>query len=251
MELVDNMESVLIKLSGEFLRSPNGCNPDGCNANEHTPNGFNHERLKDFADQIKKLSTKNNFGIVIGGGNFFRGSKQGVQLKMQQTGADAVGMLATVMNGIILQDIFRQANLESVVLSAFSIDSMVPRINQVLIDSALSENKIIIFVGGTGNPFFTTDTNAVLRALQIGAKQVWKATKVDGVYSADPMVDKKAKKFKEIGYSKILENNLKIIDPTAITLAAGNSVKIRVFNVFEKNALLKVSKDLNFGSTIS
>ena len=255
------MESVLIKLSGEFLcnpngcnpdgRSPNGCNPDGCNANGCNTEVFDHGRIKDFAEQIKKLAKNYNFGIVIGGGNFFRGSKQGAQLKMRQTSADFVGMLATVMNGVILQDIFRQAGLESVVLSAFAIDSMVPKINQMLIDSALRENKIIIFVGGTGNPFFTTDTNAVLRALQIGAKQVWKATKVDGVYSADPVIDKKAKKFKNIEYSKILENSLKVIDPTAITLAAENSVKIRVFNVFEKDSILKVSKDLNFGSTIS
>lgn len=229
------MESVLIKLSGEFM-------------------AFDHDRLMDFAKQIKKLSAKNlsyRIGIVIGGGNFFRGSKQGSQLQMQKTNADSVGMLATVMNGIILQDILKQANLESVVLSAFSIDSMVPRINQILIDSALNEKKIIIFVGGTGNPFFTTDTNAVLRAMQIGAKQVWKATKVDGIYSSDPIADKKAKKIKDIGYAKVLENNLKIIDPTAVTLAAENSVKIRVFNVFEKDALLKASKDTTFGSTIS
>jgi len=235
------MESVLIKLSGEFL-----CNAKGCNTE-----GFDHERLTNFANQVKKLTKNYKIGIVIGGGNLFRASKQGVQLKMQQPNADAIGMLATVMNGVILQDILKQVNVESVVLSAFLIDSIVPRVNQTLIDSALSENKIIIFVGGTGNPFFTTDTNAVLRALQIGSKQVWKATKVDGIYSADPMVDKKATKFKNIEYSKVLENNLKIIDPTAITLAAGNNVKIRVFNVFEKDALLKVSEDLNFGSTIS
>lgn len=235
------MKSILIKLSGEFLRNAKSCNTED----------FDHERLTNFANQIKKLTKNYKIGIVIGGGNFFRASKQGVQLKMQQPNADAIGMLATVMNGIILQDILKQINLESVVLSAFLIDSIVPRVNQTLIDSALSENKIIIFVGGTGNPFFTTDTNAVLRALQIGSKQVWKATKVDGIYSADPMVDKKATKFKNIEYSKVLENNLKIIDPTAITLAAENNVKIRVFNVFEKDALLKVSEDFDFGSTIS
>ena len=245
------MESVLIKLSGEFLCNVNDKNPDGSNAKGNNTIGFDHERLKNFAEQIKKLAKSYQIGIVIGGGNFFRASKQGKQLKMQQSSADSVGMLATVMNGMILQDILKQVNLESVVLSAFLIDSIVPRINQTLIDLALNENKIIIFVGGTGNPFFTTDTNAVLRALQIGAKQVWKATKVDGIYSSDPVVDKKAKKFKNIEYAKVLENNLKIIDPTAITLAAGNNVKIRVFNVFEKDALLKASKDLNFGSTIS
>lgn len=245
------MESVLIKLSGEFL-----CNIKGNNIErDYTKDGnaisFDHAQLKNFAEQIKKLSKNYKLGIVIGGGNFFRASKQGKQLKMHQPSADAVGMLATVMNGMILQDILKQSNLESVVLSSFLVDSIVPRINQTLIDSALNENKIVIFVGGTGNPFFTTDTNAVLRALQIGAKEVWKATKVDGVYSADPVVDKKAKKIKTIKYAKVLENNLKIIDSTAITLAAGNSVKIRIFNVFEKDALLKVASDSNFGSTIS
>jgi uridylate kinase len=235
------METVLIKLSGEFL----------CNAK-----GFDHARLEDFVNQIKQLANNSKIGIsykigiVVGGGNFFRASKQGNALKMRQTNADSVGMLATVMNGLILQDILHQVDLNATVLSAFSIDSIVPRITQSLIDSALAENKIIIFVGGTGNPFFTTDTNAVLRALQIGAKQVWKATKVAGIYSADPLIDKNAKKFKSIEYAKVIENNLKIIDATAITLAAENKVKIRVFNVFEKDALLKVAKDSDFGSTI-
>lgn len=230
------MESILIKLSGEFL----------CNAQ-----GFDHARLKDFANQIKQLSKNHKIGIVVGGGNFFRASKQGKQLKMQQPNADAAGMLATVINGIILQDLLAQVDLTSLVLSAFTIDSIVPRISQQLIDTALAENKILIFVGGTGNPFFTTDTNAVLRALQMNAKQVWKATKVDGVYSADPAVDKKAKKLKNVGYAQILEDNLKVIDPTAITLAAENKVRIRVFDIFDKNALLKVSKDSDFGSTIN
>jgi uridylate kinase len=229
------MESILIKLSGEFLCSPKG---------------FDYAHLKNFVNQIKQLSKSYKIGIVVGGGNFFRASKQGCELKMRQTNADSVGMLATVMNGLILQDILNQVDLNSTVLSAFSIDSVAPRINQTLIDSVLAENKIIIFVGGTGNPFFTTDTNAVLRALQIGAKQVWKATKVDGVYSADPLIDKNAKKFKKIEYTKVIENNLKIVDTTAITLAAENKVIIRVFNVFEKDALLKVAKDLDFGSTI-
>lgn len=229
------MESILIKLSGEFL----------CTSQE-----FDYTRLKDFADQIKKLSKIYKIGLVIGGGNFFRASKQGKQLKMQQPYADAVGMLATVMNGLILQDIMQQVNLNSVVLSAFSIDSITPKISQDLINSALHENKVIIFVGGTGNPFFTTDTNAVLRALQMGANQVWKATKVDGIYSTDPLIDKKAKKFKCIEYAQVIENKLNVIDPTAVTLAHNNNVKIRVFNIFEKNALLTAAKDLNFGSTI-
>lgn len=236
------MESILIKLSGEFF-----CAQD----QKSCVHDFDYARLKDLANQIKQLCKNHKIGIVVGGGNFFRASKQGKQLKMHQPNADAAGMLATVLNGIILQDLLAQVDLASCVLSAFTIDSMVPRISQQLIDAALSENKVIIFVGGTGNPFFTTDTNAVLRALQMNAKQVWKATKVDGVYSADPKLDKKAKKLKTVGYTQVLEDNLKIIDPTAITLAAENRVKIRVFDIFDKNALLKVAKDSDFGSTIS
>lgn len=230
------MESILIKLSGEFLSDSNG---------------FDHARLTNFASQIKQLSKIFKIGIVIGGGNFFRASKQGKQLKMYQPNADSVGMLATVMNGLILNDLLEQANLNSIVLSAFSIDSTVTKISQTAIASALEKNQIIIFVGGTGNPFFTTDTNAVLRALQMGAKQVWKATKVDGVYSSDPAIDKDAKKIQNVKYDQILKNNLKVIDLTATTLAAENSISFRIFNVFDKDALLKTAQDLNFGSTIS
>ena len=230
------MESILIKLSGNFLSDSQG---------------FDYKKLKGFAIQIKQLSKTFKIGIVVGGGNFFRAAIQGKQLNMQQAHADFVGMLATVMNGLILNDLLQQVDLKPVVLSALTIDSIVTPINQQIIDTSLSENKTLIFVGGTGNPFFTTDTNAVLRALQMGAKQVWKATKVDGVYSADPVVDKTAEKLPYLGYKDILEKNLEIIDLTAITLAAENKVLFRVFNIFEKDALIKVAQDIDFGSTIS
>jgi uridylate kinase len=230
------MESVLIKLSGNFLSNSQD---------------FDYKKLRDFVEQIKQLSKIFKIGIVVGGGNFFRAAKQGKQLNMKQTHADYVGMLATIMNGLILSDLLQQVNLNPVVLSAFKIDTIVTPISQQTIDTALSENKILIFVGGTGNPFFTTDTNAVLRALQMGAKQVWKATKVDGVYSADPAENKNAEKFPRLEYKNVLEQNLKIIDSTAITLAADNKVLFRVFNIFEKDALIKVAQDIDFGSTIS
>jgi uridylate kinase len=229
------MESILIKLSGNFF-----CDNQG----------FNAERLKSLSNQIKELSTHFKIGLVLGGGNLFRALKQGKQLGMRQPNADAVGMLATVMNGLILQDAMQQVNLDPVLLSSFSIDSMVSRICQNSIDSALNNNKIIIFVGGTGNPFFTTDTNAILRALQIGSKQVLKATKVDGIYQEDPMINSSAKKFKTISYEQVIKSNLKIIDQTAIALARDNSIQIRVFNIFEKNALLTAVKNTDFGSTI-
>lgn len=229
------MDSILIKLSGEFL---------GKNGN------FDCARIQDFVDQLKVLSKIYKIGLVIGGGNFFRASKNGEKLDMRQVTADSVGMIATIMNGLILQDFFERVAVKNVLLSAFEICSIIPKISQRLIDLALSEGKVIIFVGGTGNPFFTTDTSAVLRALQIGAKQVWKATKVDGVYSADPTLDKDAEKFKHINYAEYLERRLKVIDETAVTLAWKYDLKMRIFNIFDKQALLTASKDFDFGSTI-
>ncbi len=236
LELADRMESILIKLSGDFLSNSQG---------------FDYKKLKDFTEQVKHLSKTFKIGIVVGGGNFFRAARQGKQLNMHQTYADYVGMLATVMNGLILSDLLQQVNLNPVVLSAFKINAIVEPISQQTINTALSENKILIFVGGTGNPFFTTDTNAVLRALQMGARQVWKATKVDGVYSSDPTTDKNAEKLPRLEYKNILEKKLKIIDSTAATLAAENNVSFRIFNIFEKDALIKVAQDIDFGSTIS
>jgi len=229
------MESILIKLSGEFL---------------YGSNGFDFERISDFSKQIKKLSKDYKIGLVIGGGNIFRASKQGKILKMNQSNADSAGMIATVINGIVLKDVLEQANVKCTLLSALSIDTIASKISQDIIDRELKNNTVIIFVSGTGNPFFTTDTNAVLRALQIGAKQVWKATKVDGIYSQDPEKNKSAKKIKTVTHDKALSLQLKITDSTALTLAYDNKIDIRVFNVFEPNALTKAAKDSNFGSTI-
>jgi len=224
------MQTLLIKISGELFSDS--------------------EQIKSVITQTKTLCLKHKVGIVVGGGNFFRGSKDGGRIGLQKSSAHEIGMLSTIVNGIVLKDFLLQESVSCQILSAFSCPEIASSINQNSIKNSFEENNCVIFVGGTGNPFFTTDTNAVLRAIQIGAKQVWKGTKVDGVYESDPLIEKNSKFYSEISYSQVLEKGLKVIDKTAVTLAQENEIEIRVFNIFEKNALLKAQKDPGFGSTI-
>ena len=234
------MNSVLIKLSGECLF--------GSDFLDHGKN--NCLLVQSIVDQVKILQKTYKIGIVIGGGNFFRASRQGVALGIRQPVADFVGMLATVMNGLLLQDFFARSGVVAEVLGAFEISGVVQNISNQRIEAAQVDGKIIIFVGGTGNPFFTTDTCAVLRALQIGAKLVWKATNVDGVYDFDPNKNLNAKILKRLSYSQFMAQDLKVMDLTSISLAQKYGVKIKVFNVFTKNALFNAANDVNFGSSI-
>lgn len=234
------MNSVLIKLSGESLF---GSRPDGLGKN-------NINLIQSVVDQISSIRKTHKVGIVVGGGNFFRASKQGIDLGLRRSSADSVGMIATVMNGLILHDFFERNGVPSEVLSAFEIFGVVPVISNQRIEKALSENKVIIFAGGTGNPFFTTDTCAVLRALQIGSNLVWKVTSVDGVYDSDPRKNSNAKFLKQLKYSDFIGNNLEVMDLTAISLAQKHNIKIKVFNLFAEDALRKAASDVNFGSTI-
>lgn len=234
------MNSVLIKLSGEHLFG-SGVLSEG------KPNVL---LVQSIVDQIKVLQKTYKIGLVIGGGNLFRASRQGVALGLRQPVADSAGMLATVMNGLILQDFFAKSGVRADVLSAFEVAGIVQSISNQRIEAALADDKVIIFVGGTGNPFFTTDTCAVLRALQIGAKLVWKATNVDGVYDSDPSNNSNSKILKNLNYSQFMEQSLGVMDLTAISLAQKYGVKIRVFNVSSKDALFNAANDVCFGSLI-
>ena len=232
------MDAILIKLSGELFSkdpSPNG-------------EGF---FIKKIIPQIKELKNKYKIGFVIGGGNIFRGSLQGKTLGLSQTSAHVAGMVATITNGIILQDMLQQENIPVTLFSAIHTPQVTQSIRPDKINTALQDNNCLIFVGGTGNPFFTTDTNAVLRALQINATQVWKCTKVDGIYTDDPMQNKDSKLIKEITYQEVMEKGLKVMDLTAITLAKENNIKIKVFNLFENNSIIKAVKEKNCGSLIT
>ncbi len=224
-------KSIVLKLSGELFAKP--------------------ETLKDVLRQLKKLCLTHHVGLVVGGGNLFRARNQGKSWDLQQTTADAIGMLATVMNGLLLQDLCRQQGISTRLLSACEIPRFAAPITAHAITHAKENDHVIIFAGGTGNPFFTTDTNAVLRALEIGAGEVWKGTDVDYVYDQDPAKNPHATQLKKITYTYALEHNLAIMDRTAFALAQNYKLTLRVFNIFKPQALEYMAQDSLFGSTIT
>lgn len=226
------MKTILLKLSGETF----------CENQSDT--------ITSLIEQIKTITQSHRMGIVLGGGNFFRGSKNGTALGLRPTTGHTVGMVATLMNGLILQDLLLQSGVSCSLHSALPCPTIARPIRQELIDNALTCKSCVIFVGGTGNPFFTTDTNGVVRALQIGANELWKGTKVDGVYDADPEQHANAKKFDTITYKDALDKKLGVIDATALTLAEQEKLPIRVFNLFKPNALINALEKPDFGSTI-
>lgn len=206
--------------------------------------------VNSIVDQIKKLSSTYQFGIVIGGGNMFRGSQQGKQLGLSPWAAHTCGMVATLVNAIALRDLLTQYGVPTILVSALEIPEVAQSISQQTIDQSMRNGNCIIFAGGTGNPYFTTDTNAILRALQIGTSQVWKGTSVSGVYDQDPARNEQAKLLKTVTYAQALENNLGIMDSTAYTLAQEHGLTIRVFDIFAPNALVMATNDQQLGTII-
>jgi len=215
---------ILLKLSGEALMGDDsfGVNPDTVN------------KIVDEIKQAKLLGIE--IAVVIGGGNIFRGAALGTA-GMDRATADYMGMLATVMNALALQDAMKHAGLVSRVQSAINIDQVVEPYIRGKAIQYLEDKKIVIFAAGTGNPFFTTDTAAALRAMEISADIMIKATKVDGIYSSDPIKDKNAKLFSSISFDEVINKNLKVMDATAFTLCRDQQLPIAVFNIFKKNAL--------------
>ena len=218
---------ILLKLSGEALMGDDsfGVNPDTVN------------KIVDEIKQAKLLGIE--IAVVIGGGNIFRGAALGTT-GMDRATADYMGMLATVMNALALQDAMKHAGLVSRVQSAINIDQVVEPYIRGKAIQYLEDKKIVIFAAGTGNPFFTTDTAAALRAMEISADIMIKATKVDGIYSSDPIKDKNAKLFSSISFDEVINKNLKVMDATAFTLCRDQQLPIAVFNIFKKNALNNV-----------
>lgn len=200
--------------------------------------------------QIKQLSSSFQFAIVIGGGNIFRGAQQGKLLGLDLWTAHTIGMLATMMNGLVFKDLLEKAGVEAVLLSAFHCPNIAADINKKSVSDALASGAVILFIAGTGNPFFTTDTNAVLRALEMNADYVWKGTGVDGIYSEDPKINPHAHLLKNISYDQAIADRLSVMDLTALTMARDNKLTIRIFNIFSPDALVHVANDKDFGSTI-
>ena len=218
---------VLLKLSGEALMG-------------NASYGLDVPTLQQIAREIKEVHALGcEMALVIGGGNIFRGLK-GAAAGMDRTTADQMGMLATVMNALALQDAMRVAGVTARTMSALRIDQVVEPYIRPKALQYLEEGKVVIFAAGTGNPFFTTDTAAALRGAEIGAQVVLKATKVDGVYSADPMKDKAATRYRTISFDEAIGRDLKVMDATAFALCRDQKLPIKVFSIFKEGALRRV-----------
>lgn len=210
-----------------------------------------HGFITTVINQIKRLSTTHQFGIVVGGGNFFRGDQHGKALQLTPSIGHHIGMLATMMNGLMLYDLATQAQMPTTLFCALSCSQIGTPLAPETVHDALHNNHLLIFSGGIGTPFFTTDTTAVIRGLQMGAQQVWKATSVDGIYDANPADNPQARLLKTVTYADAYNKQLAIMDKTAYTLAAEHAMPIRVFNLFAENALEQAASDIHFGSIIS
>ena len=213
------MKTFLIKLSGEILGE----------------RGFDREKVAFFAREISTIKSA-KIAIVIGGGNLWRG-RDATDFGFLPADSDAIGMNATILNAAILRNFLQKIGKKARVFSPFPVDRLSEKYSPDAAKAALKAGEIIFCAGGTGAPFFTTDSAAVLRALEIGADAVLKGTKVDGIFSADPMKNPDATRFSKISFSDALDKNLKIMDATAFALARENKMPIFVFNAFSKNAL--------------
>ena len=232
------LEKVLIKISGEYLAGSKEF-------------GINPSTLSEIADNISKVHSKGvEISIVVGGGNFFRG--EAIASKgMDRVTADYMGMMATVMNSVALQSELEKKGLDSRVMSALTIRKVAePYIRRRAVRH-LEKGRIIILAGGTGNPYFTTDTTAALRSVEVGAQAVLKATKVDGVYSEDPNKNSNAKRYTYITFKEVINKELKVMDLTAITLCKENNLPIVVFDISKKDALFNIFNSKNEGTLIS
>ena len=229
---------VLLKISGEALAG-----------DKHF--GLDFQVMGRVADVIKQCVDMGvQVGIVIGGGNFWRGAKASVR-GMDRATADYVGMLATVMNALALQSALERAGVPCVVQSAIEMKNVAESFIRLKARSYLDNNKIVIFAAGTGNPFFSTDTTAALRASEINAEVVMKATSVDGVYDADPKKVSGAKRFDTISYQECLERQLKVMDSTAFTLCMDNKKPIIVFDMHTPGNITRALLGEPIGTTIS
>ncbi|MDL2261973.1 UMP kinase [Bacteroidales bacterium OttesenSCG-928-I21] len=223
---------ILLKLSGESLAG-------------EKKQGIDETCLLDFASQVKKIADYGiQIGIVIGGGNIFRGLS-GENKGFDRVKGDQMGMLSTVINSLALQNALETLNAETNIFTSFSIESIGERISKQVVTKALDEGKICIMAGGTGNPYFSTDSASALRAIEIEADVFLKGTRVDGVYSADPEKFPDATKYDKLTFSEVYEKNLKVMDLTAFTLCQENNMPIIVFNMDKSGNLEKIVTETN------
>jgi len=229
---------ILLKLSGEALLGKNSY-------------GIDNDRLVEYAEEIKQIHKEGvEIAIVIGGGNIFRGltgSKDGID----RVQADYMGMLATVINGLALQNALESIEIPTRLQSAIKMESIAEPFIKRKATRHLEKGRVVIFASGTGNPYFTTDSAAVLRAIEINAEVILKGTRVDGIYNEDPEVNKEAIKFDNISFEETIKKGLKIMDTTAFTLSKENELPIIVFDMNTKGNLTKVIMGEKIGTKVS
>ena len=232
---------IVLKLSGESLQG-------------RKPHGIDHAVLVSIARQLKEIrDLKVDVAIVLGAGNIFRGQENTGSrgLDMDRSVADYMGMLATVINGLALQDVLEKKGMPTRVMTAIDMERIAePYIRRRAVRH-LEKGRVVIFVAGTGNPYFTTDTAAALRAMEISADVILKATRVDGVYSADPLKVKNARKFNRLKYIDVLKRGLKVMDATAISLCMDNKLPIVVFNLTKEGNIKRVITGEKIGTIVS
>lgn len=235
--MVKRPQRILLKLSGELLAGEQG-------------HGIDESVLTMLAEEVRDVHALGvHIGIVLGGGNIFRGLA-GSSRGMDRVAADHMGMLATVINSLSLQHALEKLGLFTRVLSAIQMDQVCEPWIRRRAMRHLEKGRVVVMAAGTGNPYFTTDTAAVLRAIEIGADVVLKGTKVDGVYSGDPRRDPSATFFPRIGYMDILNKDLKVMDSTAISLCRDNRLPLIVFNVGVRGNLVKIVKGESVGTVV-
>ena len=229
---------ILLKLSGEILAGERGY-------------GIDPAITSEICNKIKTvLDMGIEVGIVIGGGNIFRGISAAAN-GMDRVAGDYLGMMATIMNSVAIQSALEKLDCDTRVMSALSITQLAEPYIRRRATRHLEKGRVVVFAGGTGNPYFTTDTAAVLRAIEINADVVIKGTKVDGVYTDDPMINSDATRYDSLSYKEVIEKELRVMDLTAVTLCKENNLPIIVFDISSKTGLIDIVNSISVGTTVS
>tara|TARA_B110001454_G_scaffold77933_1_gene75492 strand:+ start:702 stop:1415 length:714 start_codon:yes stop_codon:yes gene_type:complete len=229
---------ILLKLSGEILAGERGY-------------GIDPTITSEICNKIKTvLDMGIEVGIVIGGGNIFRGISAAAN-GMDRVAGDYLGMMATIMNSVALQSALEKLDCDTRVMSALSITQLAEPYIRRRATRHLEKGRVVVFAGGTGNPYFTTDTAAVLRAIEINADVVIKGTKVDGIYTDDPMINSDATRYDSLSYKEVIQKELRVMDLTAVTLCKENNLPIIVFDISSKTGLIDIVNSISVGTTVS
>lgn len=219
---MDNIKRVILKLSGEALAKKEG--------------GYNDELIENIANQVKTIVNKGtDVGVVIGGGNYWRGRSND---NIDRTKADQIGMLATIMNCIYVSEIFRSQGLKTNILTPFECGSMTKLFSKDRANKYFEKGMVVFFAGGTGHPYFSTDTGIVLRAIELDADSILLAKAIDGIYDSDPKLNPEAKKYDTISINEVVEKKLGVIDMTASVMCMENKMPLMVFGLEEENSIV-------------